>query len=244
MEGLQMNEKLSNHIQMLFEKAPKTRKALELKEELLVNSEERYQDLIAGGISSEDAIKNVIISIGNVSELFQGLEDSNPELNGDNDARIKKSAIIKTIAAGIYIFSVVVLFTFVFIDSIIHRSTGFLEGLPGSDPINYTMVGIILMILIDIIPTCMLVYITSMYPNYRKQEDTLVEDFKEWKNDNIKKKSVKGAVSLVLWTSTILLYFALSFATFAWYATWIIFLAALCIQTIIELLFRLKEIRG
>lgn len=70
-----MNEKIRNHIEMLFFNAPRTRRAFELKEELLSNSEERYQDLIANGVSPEDAFQNVVNSIGNVSELFLGLED-------------------------------------------------------------------------------------------------------------------------------------------------------------------------
>lgn len=226
-----MNEKIKNHIDMLFEDAPKTRKAFELKEELLTNSEERYQDLIAGGVSSEDAIKNVINSIGNVSELFQGLEDTYTGDNSEYYENAKKSARIKAIAIGIYIFSVVILLTFSEIDSLINSR------------IELDTVGLILMILIDIIPTCMLVYISSIYPKYKKQEDTVVEDFKEWKSESFKNKSIKSSINVVLWTATVLLYFAISFATFAWYSTWIIFLIALCVQAVIELLFKLKELK-
>lgn len=226
-----MNEKIREHIETLFEDAPKTRKALELKEELLANSEERYQDLIAHSVSSEDAIKNVINSIGNVSELFQGLEDNGGEDVNEREARIRKAAFYKTIAIGLYIFSVVVFLTCgLFGESINTR-------------VDLAAIGLIIMLLIDIIPTCMLVYISSTFPKYKKQEDTVVEDFKEWKSGSVKTKSVKSAINSVIWTSTVLLYFAISFATYAWYATWIIFLVALCVQAVVELLFRLKEIK-
>ena len=109
--------------------------------------------------------------------------------------------------------------------------------------LDLSTIGLITMIVIAIIPTCMLVYVANLYPRYRKTEDTIVEDFKEWKSDSLKTKSIKVAVSCILWTSTLLIYFAVSFLTFAWYATWIIFLAAACIQAIIELLFRLKEMK-
>ena len=105
-----MNSKMRNHIEALFEKAPKTRKAFELKEELLANSEERYQDLISNGVTPEDAYKNVISSIGNVSELFQDLSDTEPAIN--LGVHQKKVAIIKTISIGLYIFSVLLCFLF------------------------------------------------------------------------------------------------------------------------------------
>ncbi len=236
-----MNERIKNHIEKLFEDAPSTRKALELKEELLANSEERYQDLITSGVSSEDAIKNVICSIGNVSELFQGLEEIKTENNQDYYMKVKKAAIMKTTAVGIYIFSIVVFFFCDFIGDMSYGAYHGWSGFPMGN-FNYDALGLILMLLIDIVPTCMLVYVSSMYPKYTKIEDTVVEDFKEWKSGSLKVKAIKGSVRTVIWTSAILIYFAVSFLTYAWYATWIIFLVALCVQAIVELLFRLKEL--
>ncbi len=226
-----MNEKMRAHIETLFEKAPGTRKAYELKEELLANSEERYQDLVASGVSQEDAFKHVISSIGNVTELFQGLEEANEKDRQEIEDRLNKNAVIKSAAIGLYIFGVVVFFGCAFTGGRI---------LPR---IDMTAMGIVLMLLIDIVPTCMLIYVGARYPKYMRKEDTIVEEFKEWKSDTLKNKSVKNAAIAVLWTFILLIYFAVSFFTFAWYATWIIFLAGACLHAIIELLFRLKEIR-
>ncbi|HHU74385.1 MAG TPA: hypothetical protein GXZ28_07180 [Clostridiales bacterium] len=224
-----MNSKMRNHIEALFEKAPKTRKAFELKEELLANSEERYQDLISNGVTPEDAYKNVISSIGNVSELFQDLSDTEPAIN--LGVHQKKVAIIKTISIGLYILGVVVFFSFALLGDILHTN------------IDFSLLGLILMLFIDIIPTCLLVYIANISPKYSKAEDTIVEEFKEWKSDSMKLKSVKQATYSVLWTLTVFLYFLISFITFAWYATWMIFLIAICAQAIIELCFRMKELK-
>lgn len=219
------------HIETLFEKAPKTRKAYELKEELLANSEERYQDLVASGVSQEDAFKHVVSSIGNVTELFQGLEELNEKDRMEVEERLNKNAVIKSIAIGLYIFGVVVFF-----------GCAFTRGriLP---QVDMTALGILLMLLIDIIPTCMLIYIGTRYPKYMRKEDTIVEEFKEWKSDTLKNKSIKSAALVVLWTFILLAYFGVSFITFAWYATWIIFLAGACLHAIVELLFRLKEMK-
>ncbi|MDF2904869.1 MAG: hypothetical protein K0R34_190 [Herbinix sp.] len=224
-----MNERMRNHIEKLFEEAPKTRKAFELREELLVNSEERYQDLMSTGVSEDDAFKHVISSIGNVKELFHGLE-SRVEDKAEMEERTQKIAVIRTVAVGLYIFSVFVFLVCAMFDMY--------------SRLDLALIGLATMIFIAIIPTCMLVYASNIYPKYRKTEDTIVEDFKEWKNETKKAKSIKGAVSCVLWTIALLLYFLISFATFAWYASWIIFVAAACVQAIVELVFRLKEMKS
>ncbi len=224
-----MNERMRNHIEKLFEDAPKTRKAFELREELLVNSEERYQDLLTTGVSEDDAFRHVISSIGNVKELFQSLEEPKVEDKAELEARIQKIAVIRTVAVGLYIFSV-----FIFLVCAMFDMYSILD---------LTLIGMATMVFIAIIPTCMLVYAANMYPKYRKTEDTIVEEFKEWKSETKKTKSIKGAVTCIVWTATLLLYFAASFATFDWYITWIIFIAAACVQAIVELIFRLKEMR-
>ncbi len=226
-----MDEKMRAHIEKLFEDGPKTRKAFELKEELLANSNERYQDLVADGVKPEDAFKHVISSIGNVSELFQGLEELTPADRAEYEDRTRKNAIIKTAAVGIYIFSVIVFFAIGLLDEYIYSN------------VNLVSIGLILMLLIATIPTCMLVYIGSISPKYKRRDDTMVEEFKEWKSSSRKTKSVKNAAFFAGWTFILILYFAISFATFAWYVTWIIFLVGACLHAVVELLFRLKELK-
>lgn len=70
-----MTEKIRNYINELFMDAPKTRKAFDLKEEVTLNTIEKYQDLVSEGYREEDAYQNVISSIGDVTELFADLED-------------------------------------------------------------------------------------------------------------------------------------------------------------------------
>ena len=51
-----MKEKIQKHIDALFTNAPKTRKAMELKEELTQNTIEKYEDLISEGYREDDAL--------------------------------------------------------------------------------------------------------------------------------------------------------------------------------------------
>ena len=183
-----MNENLKNYLDEVFKKAPRTRKALELKEELLSNSQDRYEDLIHAGTSAEDAYDMVVSSIGNVEELFDSLQE---EVGMDMENRIelrKKMAVIKTVATGLYILSFVVLLLFTIVDSMM--SIG--ADLP--------LIGFMLMIIIDIVPTCMLVYSNSLYGPYQKREDTIVEEFKEWQFNSKRNKSIRNAASAVLWS--------------------------------------------
>ena len=72
-----MKEKIRQHFNQIFADAPKTRKALDLKQEMVQNAMDKYDDMVADGYSEEDAYQNVIESIGDVSELFTEVEDKN-----------------------------------------------------------------------------------------------------------------------------------------------------------------------
>lgn len=222
-----MNERIRKHIDLIFESAPKTRKAMDLKEELLQNTNEKYQDLISHGYSEEDAFQNVIASIGDVTELFDDLEDKN--LCNMKEKDRKKRAMITAIAIGLYIFAGVAFFTCALIDESVML------------PFDFSFVGLILAAAICIIPTCMLVYAANMYPEYQKRENSMVESYKEAKYLNNKDKSVKEAVSAIIWSLVLIIYFLISFTTMAWYITWIIFPIGACVQAIAELLFSLKR---
>ena len=44
-----MNDKLRSYINTLFQDAPQTKKTVELKEEMLQNLTDKYNDLVAAG---------------------------------------------------------------------------------------------------------------------------------------------------------------------------------------------------
>ena len=69
-----MEEKIRNYVEELFMDAPQTKKVYELKEEMIQNLLEKYQDLIAQGMP-EDAAYNIAVSgIGDVDDLIRSLE--------------------------------------------------------------------------------------------------------------------------------------------------------------------------
>lgn len=62
--------KIKEYVEELFENAPKNKKSIEFKEELLANLLEKYNDLVESGMEKEVAYNKVIGSIGNVEDLF------------------------------------------------------------------------------------------------------------------------------------------------------------------------------
>lgn len=223
-----MNEKIRKHIEGLFEDAPKTRKAMDLKEEMTQNTIEKYQDLIGEGYQEEAAFQNVISSIGDVTELFEELEEKNLLSLPEKDR--KKKAMIKTVAAGLYIFDFVIFIC----------GMTFVE----SYHVGYSEAGLLVLALtvfLCIPPTCMLVYSAQMYPDFRRKEYNLVENYKEAVYIRNKERAVKTSASVILWLVTLILYFAVSFMTDAWEVTWMVFLVGGCAQAIMILLFSLKQ---
>ncbi len=227
-----MKEKIKQHFNKIFADAPKTRKAIDLKQEMLQNALDKYDDMVNDGYSQEDAYQNVIGSIGDVSELFVEVEEKNLLLLSEKDRR--KRALLIAVAVGLYIFAGVAFFFFAAFDSMYNNLWG--------RYIDFSTLGFCVGGLICIAPTIMLVYAANMYPNYtRKETRNMVEDYKEVKYMNNRDKAVKHSVNTIIWTVTVVLYFLISFDTYAWHITWVIFLIAWCVQSIVGLIFSLRS---
>lgn len=225
---MKMEEKIKQHFNGLFAEAPKTRRTLELKQEMLQNALDKYHDLRADGYAEEDAYQNVVNSIGDVSGLLAETEETD-FLNLPEKDR-KKRAMLKAVSVGMFIFAGVVFFFF-----------GTMDSMWGSR-FDFETFGLCLAALICIPPTIMNVYVANMYPNHAKKEkQDMVEEYRERRYANNKEKEVRKSVNAIIWTVAIIAYFAISFSTYAWYITWIIFLIALCIQLIVGLVFNLKR---
>ena len=227
---MEIRKRLQDHIDRLFYNAPPNRAAFELKEELMANSMERYADLTARGMSDEEAYGSVIGSIGNVDELLAALpaDDLAAQSDWELDRR-EHSAGITALSVGLYIFAGVVFFA------------GAAAGAVWDGV--WVLIGLAVAAAICIVPTCLLVYNAYRWPKYTKKEETMVEDFKEWTADSKKAKSLRGAISSLLWTFTVAVYLIVSFTTFAWSITWMIFIIAAFVEAFITLLFRLKDMR-
>ena len=51
-----MNEKIRKEVNVLFQNAPNTKRANDLKDEIISNAEDKYEDLIKQGKSEEESL--------------------------------------------------------------------------------------------------------------------------------------------------------------------------------------------
>lgn len=209
-----MNEKLRNYIDALFEKAPQTVRAVELKEEMFQNLTEKYNDLLAQGKSEEAAYNIAVASIGDVDSLLAGI--SGPDRSESQEGR-KRNALFTAIAVALYITSPVPI--------ILLQNT----------------MGVMLLFVFIAVATGLLIYNGVTREKYVKVDDTMVEEFKEWKQNSRQKDQAANAVTGSLWLIAVCVYIFVSFTTNAWHITWIIFLIAAAIASIIRGIFMLKK---
>jgi hypothetical protein len=218
-----MYEKLRARVDGLFENAPKTRRANDLKEELMANLIDKYNDLIAADKTEDEAIKISIAGIGDVDELIAGLKEQNVLSHEQVQKERQKTALVLSISIGMYIMSVVVL--------ILLTAVLYVDG----------TIAVCIMLTMDAIATCLIIYHNVSRPRYRKADDSMVEEFKEWKSTNTQKNNILKSIRSILWTLITAIYLLISFLFGIWAYSWIIFIIGVAIEKIIVLAFQLKE---
>lgn len=217
-----MYDKLRTHVEELFYSAPKTRKANELKEEILANLIDRYKDFIDSGKSEAEAFNNAISGIGDVDELINALNENNVFDYEKIEKQRKKFALMISISVALYVISVTVVILF---DTV---------GLN-------TNIAACIMLLIDAFATGLLIYSMMTRPKYVKKDDTMVEDFKEWKHQTSDKQIMLKSIKSIYWPIITSLYLLVSFVFGLWAYSWIIFIIGIAVFNIIKLVFELKE---
>lgn len=222
-----MEYNIRAYVDELFENAPKTQKAYELKIELTQNLIDKYYALVGEGKSQQDAYNLTVLSIGDVRELFEGLDDGNMPaaapgpMRQDNATR--RRAAITAIAIMMYVVSVVPVIV--------------LGSIPGVG-----IFGVVIMFLLIAAATGLLVYTSMSKPRGDgAAPGTVVADFKEWQTKNTKRNQMLKAVRSAFWPLVVAFYFLLSFTTGAWHITWIIFLISPAVDAIIKAVFTLTD---
>ena len=186
-----MREQLIQYVSLLFAGAENCE---DTRQEILQNTLDRYDDLIAQGKSEEASYRLAITGIGDVSEIL-GRNDTvpaavpEPKKNTDNDTLMKK--LLRAIAVGLYILCPLPLIVLCEMGMEIFGLCGLL---------CFVAVATVLMIL-----------------GAKKQDSPEKEDSDEPKSEMGK------SVSSLIWAIGLAVYLILSFLTGAWHITWVIF---------------------
>lgn len=210
-----MEERLRQYVEHLFADAPKTRKMLELREEIFMNLKEKYNDLLATGASEEEAYEIVKGSVGDVDELISSANDPYT-VPGPSEKERKQYARLTAVAVMLYILSPVFIIVL------------------GS--MRQEILGLTFMFVLIAVATGLLVYRSSLRPGYQyeKEDDSMVEEFKQWHVENKQKKEKQNAYVGAIWPIIVALYFIISFTTGAWYISWVIFIIGAAVQQIVR----------
>ena len=219
-----MEQQIRAYVDELFAETVPSRKSVELKEEMIQNLTEKYNDLLGEGKTPDAAFNIAIAGIGDVSYLLKDLEKdaTSPAIMDENR---QKSAMITAISIMLYILSVVPL---IILATLVRQS-------------GATILGVVIMFIFIAGATGLLIYNSMTKPNYTKTNDTMVEEFKQWQYGSQAKKSLRSSVSCAAWALIVAIYFLISFPTDAWHITWIIFVLGAAVQSIINILFTVKK---
>ena len=145
-------EQIKSYMERVFSQAPCTQKAIEMKEAILADVLDKYDDMVAEGISPQDAYQRAIGSIGDLNKLIAELRNDHP-------------------------------------------------GFQPSSPTKPTV-----------------------------ERDNA---------DDRTRRSVRNSINSALWMLVLVCYFLISFATHAWYITWVIFLLGGALSNILHAIFDL-----
>lgn len=220
-----MENRLREYMDDLFGEIPPTKQAVELKEEILQNLIDKYHDLLAEGKSPEAAFNISVASVGDVDELLSGLTAGyTPHPCQDQETYIKqkrKSALLFSTSIMLYILCVLPVII--------------------ADSVGYDIIGVCLMFLMIATATGLLIYNHMTHPRYAANDGTIIGDFREWQEYNSGSRQTFRAVNSAVWTLATVLYLIISFSTMRWNVTWIIFLIAAAVQSIIRAAFELRK---
>ncbi len=240
-----MKAKLTEYIDTIFadaeRRAPGNQDLSELKEEMLQNLNEKYEDLIAGGKSPAAAYNIAISNMGDISVLLDSVcgpqaggtpSDKNtagspkPRRTPEDEAEIQKfrnrSAILTSIAVALYILCVVPCI------------------------ITDNDVGAVLMFLMIAGATAILIFNGMSKPKCLQDEEEGADGSdaeKKTKKDDGRppRSSVYKVISATLWILTTCAFLIVSFATGLWLVTWMLFLIAAATDNIIKAIFDIRR---
>ncbi len=209
-----MITKIRQYITRAFEDVPKTKKSVEMQEELISNLIEKYNDQLAQNKTEEEAYNTVISGIGDLSELTESLKERHV-LSAVSPEERRRSARNIAVAVMLFILSPMALII-------------------ASEVFRQNTLGLAAMFVMIAMGTGLLIYTQASKPRYLKEEETMIEEFKEWKSRKNRNKGLFDAIGSAYWLIVVALYLYISFTFFNWHYSWIIFLIASALFNILK----------
>lgn len=210
-----MREQLEQYVNLLFAGA---RDCEDIKQEILQNTLDRYDDLVAQGKVPEAAYRLAISGIGDINEILGTNVPRNAVSHpvtkeDDEDTPTKK--LLRAIAVGLYILSPLPLIVLGDMDM-------------GMDALG--LCGTLAIVAVATV----LIMLGAKKENKESQ--------KEKENDN--RTPLQKGISALIWAVGLAVYILWSFTSGAWYATWVIFPILAALDSLLTVLVKQKEQQG
>lgn len=208
-----MRDKLEQYVNLLFAGAADCE---DIRQEILQNTLDRYDDLIAEGKVPEAAYRLAITGIGDVNEIL-GIKPqaasvypsaAPKEKTDDGDTPIKK--LFRAIAIGLYIISFIPLIVL--------------------SELHMEILGLCCTIAIAAVATVMVLLCAKKEPPKSAQQEILSPQ-----------QELKKSISELIGVTAVVIFFVVSFMTNAWYITWLIFPIAGAVKGLVKAILDLKE---
>ena len=211
-----MREQLIQYVNLLFAGAPD---AEEIREEILQNTLERYDDLVNHGKSPEAAYRLAITGIGDVNEILgtgarhiHTQPSASPVLSEKDEKYAMWQKKARAVATGVYIASAIPLIS--------------------SGSIGDGTLGLSMTILMVACATVLIIMSRDKDP--RKKNPAITYD-------DSPVRGLKDSIGSLIWAVGLAVYFIVSFTTQTWYITWLIFPIIGCVNGLINAIIDLKE---
>ncbi len=207
-----MREQLIQYVNLLFAGA---KNCEDIKQEILQNTLDRYDDLIAEGKVPEAAYRLAITGIGDINEILgTKAPDASPApaavQTAENDSPTKK--VMRAVAIGLYILSMLPL--------IVLSEFGMdILGLCGT---------------LAIVAVATVLILLGAKKDEEEEED---------KHSSDPNRQLRKSIEETIFAVGLALYFVISFLTNAWYITWVIFPLIGAVQGLAKAIIDLKEAR-
>lgn len=209
-----MREQLAQYVNLLFAGAADCE---DIKQEILQNTLDRYDDLIAEGKVPEAAYRMAITGIGDINEILGSRTPAASDnaaavqvRTADNDTPTKR--LLRAIAIGLYILCPVPLFVL--------------------SECGMDTLGLCALLGTVAVATVLIVLGAKKEPDETDAEKT---------SPDTPQTKLEKSIHSIIWAVGLVLYFIISFATGAWFITWVIFPIIGAVQGLAKAILDLKE---
>lgn len=208
-----MREQLEQYVNLLF---AGSRDADDIRQEILQNTLDRYDDLISAGKTPEAAYSLAIAGIGDISELLQA--SGSPAQQPRSQAKTcpsrtqeqrENNRVVRAVAVALFILCPVPLLL--------------LENVWG------------LCLLLGMVAVATMLMVAT--GNSRKQRDDEARDLVP----PTPRQRLRGSIAAAVNALGLVVYFLVSFATHAWHITWLIFAITAAVNGLVGACMDLKE---